>query len=39
MKLFLIDGRPVGIAFTPGGSLPVSDDTKGAVYLVRFQGE
>jgi len=33
-----IYGRPVGIAFTPEGSLLVSDDTNGAVYLVRYQG-
>jgi glucose/arabinose dehydrogenase len=35
----LIFGRPVGVAFTPDGSMLVSDDTNGAVYLVKYRGE
>ena len=31
-----VDGRPVGVAVTPDGSLLVSDDGAGVVYRVRY---
>jgi len=31
-------GRPVDVAITPGGSLLVSDDMAGAVYLISYKG-
>jgi glucose/arabinose dehydrogenase len=31
-----VDGRPVGVAVTPDGSLLISDDGAGVVYRVRY---